>query len=117
MNKVFTSVFATAFAAAFATVFTLCASAAFAYDANSTLEGQSQMTELTDATSVEGNVIMRVAILLPDGSTTQKKGKYSSMAQALVAYHQFADTLPRGSKVSFVEFTDNNGNIIFSYQG
>jgi len=117
MNKVFTSVFATAFAAAFATVFTLCASAAFAYDANSTLEGQSQMTELTDATSVEGNVIMRVAILLPDGSTYQKKGKYSSMAQALVAYHQFADTLPRGSKVSFVEFTDNNGNIIFSYQG
>jgi len=109
MNKVFTSVFATAFAAAFATV--------FAYDANSTLEGQSQMTELTNATSAEDNVIMRVAILLPDGSTTQKKGKYSSMAQALVAYHQFADTLPRGSKVSFVEFTDNNGNIIFSYQG
>lgn len=113
MNKVFTSVFA----AVFATLFTLGTSSAFAYEANSTLVGYSQMTESTDATSLESNVTMRVAVILPDGSTYQKKGKYASMAQALIAYHQFADTLPRGSKVSHVEFTDSSGNIIFSYQG
>ena len=109
MNKVFTSVFAA--------VFAFCSTAAFASNNNVAIENHSNAIEMTDAFSVENSVIMRIAISLPDGSTARKKAAYSSMVQALVAYHQFAATLPYGSKVTYVEFTDNAGNTIFSYQG
>ncbi len=39
------------------------------------------------------------------------------MSKALVAYHQFIATLPYGSRILTVEFTDEGGGLIFSAQG
>ena len=110
MNKVFTSVFAA--------VFAFCSTAAFASPTTDALNTTVQSSiETTDVLSMDNGVTMRISVILPDGSTTRKKGTYTSMGQALVAYHQYVDGLPRGSKIGYVEFTDDAGNILFSYQG
>jgi len=117
---VMNNAFAAIFAAAFAAVFALSSNAAFAANTASLNNADMASISATETSSTlmeETAVTMRILVILPNGSTTMKKGNYSSMVQALMAYHQYVNSLPRGSKISYVEFSDGSGNIIFSSQG
>ena len=111
MNKFFSS--------AFAAMLTLSAIGAQAGTNIITSDNLVQLTEVqsTQDLAVSASVTMRIKAQLPDGTITTKKGRYDSMAKALVAYHQFIATLPHGSRILAVDFTDEGGGLIFSAQG
>lgn len=111
MNKIFSSVFAAALA--------LASTAAMA---STPIQTDALGAEINTADRVEcsieaGQVSMRIVAGLPDGSRQMKKGHFTSMSGALVAYHQFISTLPQGSRIISVEFRDGAGNTLFSSQG
>ena len=67
--------------------------------------------------AVDGTVSMRAMATLPDGQKVTRSTVAANMSQALIAYHSFISTLPYGSKIVRVEFTDQAGNVLFSAQG
>ncbi len=111
MNKFFSS--------AFAAMLAFSAIGAQAGTNIITCDNLVQVTEVqsTQDLAVSVSVTMRIKAQLPDGTVTTKKGRYDSMSKALVAYHQFIATLPYGSRILTVEFTDEGGGLIFSAQG
>lgn len=107
------------FSSAFAAMLTLSAIGAQAGTNIITSDNLVQLTEVqsTQDLAVSASVTMRIKAQLPDGTITTKKGRYDSMSKALVAYHQFIATLPHGSRILAVDFTDEGGGLIFSAQG
>lgn len=71
--------------------------------------------ELTDA--VNGAITMNALVLLPDGTTSRKSATYRTMQEAVDGYVKFVTTLPYGSRLIRVEFTDQGGNVVFASQG
>ena len=111
MNKIFSSVFAAALA--------LASTAAMASTPVQTAAPDAEMNtaDRVELTMEAGRVSMRIIAGLPDGSRQMKKGHFTSMSGALVAYHQFISTLPHGSQIISVVFRDDAGNTLFSSQG
>ena len=90
-------------------------SANAAVDANTTNDFSIQM-ELNDNTA-DGAITMSAAVLLPDGTTSRKSKTFRSMEEAVDGYVKFVSTLPYGTKLLRVEFTDARGNVVFAAQG
>lgn len=111
MNKIFSSAFAAALA--------LASTAAMASTPVQTaaLDAEMNAADRVELTMEAGRVSMRIVAGLPDGSRQMKKGHFTSMSSALVAYHQFISTLPHGSQIISVVFRDDAGNTLFSSQG
>ena len=109
----------TFFSSLFAAMLTLSAIGAQAGTNTIISDNLVQLTEVQSSQdlAVSASVTMRIKAQLPDGTIATKKGRYDSMSKALVAYHQFIATLPHGSRILAVEFTDEGGGLIFSAQG
>ncbi len=90
-------------------------SANAAVDASTTNDFSIQM-ELNDNV-VDGGITMTAEVLLPDGTISRKSKNFRSMEQAVDGYVKFVSTLPYGSQLIRVEFTDRNGNVVFAAQG
>jgi hypothetical protein len=90
-------------------------SANAAVDANTTNDFSIQM-ELNDNVA-EGAITMTAAVLLPDGTTSRKSKTFRNMQQAVDGYVKFVTTLPYGSTLIRVQFTDEFGNVVFAAQG
>ena len=106
MNYKVSSLFAVAFA-----FFAFTASA----NTNATTADFNVQMELTDA--VDGGINMTAEVLLPDGTICRKSKTFRTMEEAVEGYVKFVSTLPYGSKLIRVEFTDRNGNVVFAAQG
>lgn len=78
------------------------------------LERNVQM-ELNDA--IDGGITMTVEVLLPDGTVSIKSKTFRTMEQAVDGYVRFVTSLPYGSTLIRVEFTDRGGNLVFAAQG
>ena len=98
----------------FAVAFALFAVTASANTQASTTDSNAQM-ELADA--VTGGITMSAAVLLPDGSISRKSETFRTMEQAVEGYVKFVTTLPYGSQLIRVQFTDQTGNVVFASQG
>ena len=110
MNKFTSSLFAVAF--------TFAASVSFANMNAVAAEADAlNQTAVTMELAVDGTVSMRAMATLPDGQKVTRTAIAANMSQALIAYHTFISTLPYGSKIVRVEFTDQAGNVLFSAQG
>ena len=105
MNYKVSSLFAVAFA-----FFAFAASANVAND--NTVNVQMEMTD-----TVDGAVTMSAAVQLPDGTTSRKTQTFRNMQQAVDGYVKFVTTLPYGSTLIRVQFTDEFGNVVFAAQG
>lgn len=90
-------------------------SASAAVDANTTNDFSVQM-ELNDNVA-DGAITMSAAVLLPDGTTSRKSKTFRTLEDAVAGYVKFVSTLPYGSKLLRVEFTDARGNVVFAAQG
>jgi len=65
----------------------------------------------------EGAITMSAAVLLPDGTTTRKTKTFRNMQSAVDGYVKFVSTLPYGSTLIRVQFTDEYGQVVFAAQG
>lgn len=103
----------------FAAAFTLAASTAFANtDAATAAESAAfDQTAVTQELAVDNAVTMRVMATLPNGEKAFANKTTANMAMALIAYQTFVASLPFGSKIDRVEFTDQGGNTLFSSEG
>ncbi len=102
----------------FAVAFTFAASVSFANTNAVAAEADAlNQTAVTMELAVDGTVSMRAMAILPDGQKVTRSTVAANMSQALIAYHSFISTLPYGSKIVRVEFTDQAGNVLFSAQG
>ena len=106
MNYKISSLFAVAFA-----FFAFTASA----NTNAITTDFNVQMELTVV--VDGGITMTAEVLLPDGTISRKSKNFRSMEQAVDGYVKFVSTLPYGSQLIRVEFTDRNGNVVFAAQG
>ena len=106
MNCKVSSLFAVALA-----FFAFTASA----NTNATTTDFNVQMELTDA--VDGGINMTAEVLLPDGTISRKSKNFRTMEEAVDGYVKFVSTLPYGSKLIRVEFTDRSGNLVFAAQG
>ena len=103
----------------FAAVFTLAASTAFA-NTDAVVAAESAAFDHTVVTvelAAENAVTMRVMATLPNGEKASVNKTTANMAMALIAYQNFIMSLPLGSKIDRVEFTDQGGNTLFSSGG
>jgi len=103
-----------------AAVFTLAAGTSFASHTACTADADADalnQTVLVQDLTTENIVEMRVQVTLPDGTKSQSKKTAANMAQALVAYQNFIRTLPPGTTLDRVTFTDGYGNVLFTAQG
>ena len=101
-----------------AAVFTLAAGTSFASHTACTADADAlNQTVLVQDLTTENIVEMRVQVTLPDGTKSQSKKTAANMAQALVAYQNFIRTLPPGTTLDRVTFTDGYGNVLFTAQG
>ena len=82
---------------------------------NATTTDFNVQMELTDA--VDGGINMTAEVLLPDGTISRKSKNFRTMEEAVDGYVKFVSTLPYGSKLIRVEFTDRSGNLVFAAQG
>ena len=104
----------------FAAAFTLAASTAFANTNATTSAAESaavDQTAVTQELAVDNAVTVRVMATLPNGEKALAKKTTANMAMALIAYQTFVASLPFGSKIDRVDFTDQGGNILFSSEG
>ena len=109
MNK-FTSLSA---AFAFLAFFATANAAVVSSDAN-----QNMVTlDLTDDITQESITIDALVQLLPDGSTTRKTKTYRNMQEAVEGYAKFVVTLPYGSRLIRVQFSNELGQTVFAAQG
>lgn len=101
-----------------AAVFTLAASASFASspDRVAVENALTQSAVVADA-STDHVVVMEALATRPDGSKARTKTEASNMAMALIAYQNFIRTLPYGSTLLRVTFTDGSGQVLFTAQG
>jgi len=111
MNKFTSSLFAAAF--------TLFASTTFANtDAVTASESAAfDQTAVAQEFATENAITLRVMATLPNGEKAFANKTTVNMAMALIAYQNFVMSLPFGSKIDRVEFTDQGGNTLFSSQG
>jgi len=104
MNKFF-SLFAAAF------LFTAASATAA-----TTTHANDNLNDVVTTQTTAASVTLYAAIEKPNGEVATMTARYSGMAQALVGYHQFVATMPPGSKVLAADFTDENGQVLFSAQ-
>lgn len=108
MNK-FTSLSA---AFAFLAFFATANAAVVSSDAN-----QNMVTlDLTDDITQE-SITMDALVQLPDGSTTRKTKTYRNMQEAVEGCAKFVVTLPYGSRLIRVQFSNELGQTVFAAQG
>ena len=111
MNNTASSLFAIAIA-----FFSFNASAAMnAVTTSAEVNAMVQM-DLTDNVS-EGAITMDALLQLPDGSTARKTKTFRSMQDAVDGYVKFATSLPYGTRLIRVQFTDARGQVVFAAQG
>ena len=72
--------------------------------------------DLTDDITQE-SITMDALVQLPDGSTTRKTKTYRNMQEAVEGYAKFVVTLPYGSRLIRVQFTNELGQTVFAAQG
>ena len=102
MNKFF-SLFAAAF------LFTAASATAA-----TTTQANDQLNDVVTTQTVGQTVTLYAAVEKPNGEIATLTARYETMAQALVGYHQFVATMPPGSKLVAADFTDQNGQVLFS---
>jgi hypothetical protein len=111
MNYSVSSLFAIAIA-----FFSFTASAAMNTAANSADANVCVQMDLTESVA-DGAITMSAAVLLPDGTTSRKTKTFRSMQSAVEGYVKFVSTLPYGSTLIRVQFTDEFGQVVFAAQG
>ena len=111
MNYTASSLFAAAIV-----FFSFNASAAMNTATSSAEVNAMAQMDLTENVA-EGAITMSAAVLLPDGTTTRKTKTFRSMQSAVDGYVKFVSTLPYGSTLIRVQFTDESGQIVFAAQG
>ena len=110
MNK-FTSLSAAfAFMAFFAT-----ASAATGTSTSDATQNTVSL-DLTDAVA-QASITMNALVQLPDGSRSRKTKTFRTMQDAVDGYVKFVTTLPYGSRLIRVQFTNELGQVVFAGQG
>ena len=72
--------------------------------------------DLTDDITQE-SITMDALVQLPDGSTTRKTKTYRNMQEAVEGYAKFVVTLPYGSRLIRVQFSNELGQTVFAAQG
>lgn len=72
--------------------------------------------ELTDDMAQE-SITMDALVQLADGTTSRKSKTYRSMQEAVAGYVKFVSTLPYGSRLIRVQFSDELGQVVFAAQG
>jgi len=72
--------------------------------------------DLTDDITQE-SITMDALVQLPDGSTTRKTKTYRNMQEAVEGYTKFVVTLPYGSRLIRVQFSNELGQTVFAAQG
>lgn len=102
MNKFF-SLFAAAF------LFTAASATAA-----TTTQANDQLNDVVTTQTVGQTVTLYAAVEKPNGEIATLTARYATMTQALVGYHQFVATMPPGSKLVAADFTDQNGQVLFS---
>ena len=108
MNK-FTSL-STAFA--FMAFFATASAATVTADATQ----NTVSLDLTDDVTQE-SITMNAVVQLPDGSRSRKTKTFRTMEEAVEGYIKFVTTLPYGSRLIRVQFTDESGQVVFASQG
>lgn len=108
MNK-FTSL-STAFA--FMAFFATASAATVTSDATQ----NTVSLDLTDDVTQE-SITMNAVVQLPDGSRSRKTKTFRTIEEAVEGYIKFVTTLPYGSRLIRVQFTDESGQVVFASQG
>jgi len=72
--------------------------------------------DLTDDVT-QTSVTMNAVVQLPDGSRSRKTKTFRTMEEAVEGYVKFVTTLPYGSRLIRVQFTDELGQVVFAAQG
>ena len=72
--------------------------------------------DLTDDVTQE-SITMNAVVQLPDGSRSRKTKTFRTMEEAVEGYIKFVTTLPYGSRLIRVQFTDESGQVVFASQG
>lgn len=108
MNK-FTSLSA---ALAFMAFFATASAATVTSDATQ----NTVSVDLTDDVTQE-SITLNAVVQLPDGSRSRKTKTFRTMAEAVDGYVKFVTTLPYGSRLIRVQFTNEMGQVVFAAQG
>lgn len=85
-------------------------------DFNAAVNTSSVQLDLV-TNAADGAITMEAAVLLPDGTVSKKTRTFRSMQDAVNGYVRFISTLPYGSTLIRVQFTDANGQLVFAAQG
>jgi len=108
MNK-FTSLSA---AFAFMAFFAHASAATVTPDANQ----NAVSLERTDDVTQE-SITMNALAQLPNGSRSRKTKTFRTLEEAVDGYIKFVTTLPYGSRLIRVQFTNELGQVVFASQG
>ena len=111
MNTNASSLLAVAFA-----FFAFNASATTHVDSHLEFKDAAVQLDLSDR-AVEGNITMTALVQLTNGNTRTMTQKYRNMNQAVDGYVQFVSTLPHGTRLVKVKFTNDRGEVVFEAQG
>lgn len=90
---------------------------AFTASANSVTTTTDVDVQMEQTDVVNAGITMNALVQLPDGTTSRKSQTYRTMQEAVDGYVKFVTTLPYGSRLIRLEFTDQGGNVVFATQG